>query len=155
MFQITYVDHTAFRTTNMENTVQFYSGVLGLPLLQAMVGGEAGPSARRYVFGVGDSNRLVFFDGYDSLPNSDSSQGLDHMSLRVETQEEFDQAYKGLQDHQIQVSDLVERFWGKTFYFKDPNGIEIQISLYTTLDTRVCDDPDPVPSAEKYLVRRE
>ena len=153
MFQITHVDHTAFRTTDMEDTVQFYCGVLGMPLLQAMQGGEAGPTARRYVFGVGKSNRLVFFDGYKELPGKGSTQHLDHMSLHVETQQEFDEAYQRLQEHQVEVTGLVERFWGKTYYFKDPNGIEIQISLYTTVDTRVCDDPDPVPSVEKYLLK--
>ena len=154
MFQLTHVDHTAFRTNDMERTVQFYCGVLGMPLLQAMQGGEAGPTARRYVLGVGQSNRLVFFDGYESNPKEGSTQHLDHMSLHVDTQQEFDESYQRLQEHHIEVTGLVERVWGKTFYFKDPNGIVIQISLDTTVDTRVCDDPNPVPSAEKYLVRK-
>ena len=153
MVQVTNIDHTAYRTTDMEKTVQFYCGVLGLPLLQAMQGGEAGPEARRYVFAAGKSNRLVFFDGYDTLTEKGAPQHMHHMSMMVETQQEFDDAYQRLKDQKIKVSGLVERFWGKTFYFTDPNDIEIQISLYTTVDTRTCDDPNPVPSVEKYLVR--
>ena len=61
MFQISRVDHTALRTDDMEATVQFYCGVLGLPLLQTMRGSGA---SRRYVFSAGDRNRLVFFDGH-------------------------------------------------------------------------------------------
>ena len=41
---------------------------------------------------------------------------------------------------------------GRGFYFHDPNGIYIQIALDTQPDPRVADDPDPTPSARKYLV---
>ena len=45
MFQITRVDHTAYRTHDMEKTVQFYCGALVLPLLQTMRGSEGGGTA--------------------------------------------------------------------------------------------------------------
>lgn len=157
MFQITRVDHTAFRTTNMEATVQFYSGVLGLPLLQTMRGGEGtgeeAKNQRRYVFGAGEGNRLVFFDGHEALPEKGSAQHLDHFSMHVESQEEFDEAYKRLRDHGAEVTDIIVRAYGSTFYFQDPNGILMQIGLDTQPDPRVNEDPEPVPSASKYLVR--
>jgi catechol 2,3-dioxygenase-like lactoylglutathione lyase family enzyme len=153
MFETSRVDHTALRTHDMEATVQFYSGVLGLPLLQTMRGSEGGDTARRYVFGAGERNRLVFFDGQPP-PEEGSAQHLDHIAIHVETAEEFDGSYRRLRDHGIKVTAIFERPYGKTFYFHDPNGIHIQIGLDTQPDPRVADDPDPVPSASKYLVRK-
>ena len=149
MFQVSRVDHTAFRTHDMEATVQFYSGVLGLPLLQTMGGGEA---SRRYVFGAGEKNRLVFFDGHPPLGEG-APQPLDHIAIHVDTEEAFVESFRRLQEHGIKVTDIIERAYGKTFYFHDPNGIYIQIALDTQPDPRVADDPNPVPSASKYLVR--
>jgi catechol 2,3-dioxygenase-like lactoylglutathione lyase family enzyme len=149
MFQISRVDHTALRTDDMEATVQFYCGVLGLPLLQTMRGSGA---SRRYVFGAGDRNRLVFFDGH-ARSEEGAPQHLDHIAIHVDTVEEFDEAYRRLQDHGVATTDIIERAYGKTFYFHDPNGIYIQIGLDTQPDPRVADDPDPVPSASKYLVQ--
>ena len=152
MFQISRVDHTALRTGDMESTVQFYSGILGLPLLQTMrSGGGAEGSARRYVFGAGERSRLVFFDGHPS-PHEGSPRLLDHIAIHVDTTEEFDEAYQRLRDHAVEVTGIIERAYGKTFYFHDPNGIYIQIALDTQPDPRVADDPDPTPSARKYLV---
>jgi catechol-2,3-dioxygenase len=78
---------------------------------------------------------------------------LDHIAIHVDTVEEFDESYRRLQDHGVATTDIIERAYGKTFYFHDPNGIYIQIGLDTQPDPRVADDPDPVPSASKYLVR--
>lgn len=50
------------------------------------------------------------------------------------------------------VTDIIERGYGKTFYFVDPNGIRLQIELRTRQDDSApAGDPDPVPSAAKYL----
>ncbi len=149
MFKVSRVDHTAFRTHDMEATVQFYSGALGLPLLQTMYSDGSG---RRYVFGAGEKNRLVFFDGHPPLEEG-APQLLDHIAIHVDTEEEFDESFRRLQDHSIKGTDIIERAYGKTFYFHDPNGIYIQIGLDTQPDPRVADDPNPVPSASKYLVR--
>ena len=153
MFHISHVDHTALRTHDMEATVQFYGGVLGLPLLQTMRSGAGERSTRRYVFGAGDRNRLVFFDGH-AAPNEGTPQHLDHIAIFVETAEEFDEAYRRVRDHGIAVTDISERAYGKTFYFHDPNGIYLQIGFETQPDPRVADDPDPVPSARTYLAQK-
>ena len=44
------------------------------------------------------------------------------------------------------VTEIIEREYGKTFYFHDPNGIRLQIELQTSesIDD-LTGDPDPVP----------
>ena len=59
---------------------------------------------------------------------------------------------KRLTDAGAVVTDIIERGYGKTFYFVDPNGIRLQIELQTRRDNSDPNgDPDPVPSAAKYL----
>ena len=48
----------------------------------------------------------------------------------------------------------IERGYGKTFYFHDPNGIRLQIELKTKQDADSLEgDPDPVPYVRALLQR--
>ena len=66
--------------------------------------------------------------------------------LPVATEAEFDEAYQSLQDHGVDATEIIERGYGKTFYFHDPNGIRLQIELQTSESTDdLTGDSDPVP----------
>src|SRR3984893_14743307 len=68
--------------------------------------------------------------------------------------EEFDAAYQRLKDHGVAVTEIIERGYGKTFYFHDPNGIRLQIELKTKQDADSLEgDPDPVPYVRALLQR--
>ena len=48
--------------------------------------------------------------------------------------------------------ELIERDYGKTFYFHDPNGIRLQIEVKTKHDEDSLEgDPDPVPYVRTLL----
>jgi Glyoxalase/Bleomycin resistance protein/Dioxygenase superfamily len=75
-------------------------------------------------------------------------------ALPVDTLEEFDAAYQRLEDHRVAVTEIIERGYGKTFYFHDPNGIRLQIELKTKQDADSLEgDPDPVPYVRALLHR--
>ena len=51
---------------------------------------------------------------------------------------------------------IIEREYGKAFYFNDPNGIRLQIELQTSgwqEDHFADPDPDPVPSVRQFSGR--
>ena len=53
---------------------------------------------------------------------------------------------------------IIEREYGKAFYFNDPNGIRLQIELQTSgwQEDHFADpdpDPDPVPSVRQFSGR--
>jgi len=51
----------------------------------------------------------------------------------------------GLKDHGVAVTEIIERGYGKSFYFNDPNGNRLQIELKTKQDVGSLEgDPDPV-----------
>ena len=60
------VNHLAFVTSNMDDTVRFYAGVLGARLV-ATVGT---PSFRHYFFDFGTNSTLAFFEYPDVEPDS-------------------------------------------------------------------------------------
>ncbi|HEX3523060.1 MAG TPA: VOC family protein [Stellaceae bacterium] len=81
-------------------------------------------------------------------------QHVNHLALPVDTLEEFDAAYRRLKDHGVAVTEIIERGYGKTFYFHDPNGIRLQIELKTKQDTDSLEgDRDPVPYVRALLKR--
>jgi len=100
---------------------------------------------------IGGGNAFAFFETDKELSKT-TNQYLNHFAIPVSTSDEFDQALKRLTDHGVETTEIIERDWGKTFYFNDPNGIRLQIELQFKEDLRdVNGDPDPVPSAAKYM----
>ncbi len=142
MFKCTGIDHVAVNTNDMEATLRFYCGILGMRLART----SRTPDGRRhYNVEIGGGNAFAFFDGADR-PVESSAQYLNHFALPVATAAEFDESYQRLQEHGVEVTEIIEREYGKTFYFHDPNGIRLQIELQTTgWRDDLTGDPDPVP----------
>jgi len=150
MFKVTGIDHVAVNTNDMEATLQFYCGILGMKLARTS---RTGDGRRHYNIEIGGGNAFAFFDGADN-PSHTKDQHLNHFALTVATSEEFDESYQRLQDHGVEVTEIIEREYGKTFYFNDPNGIRLQIELQTSgwrEDTN--GDPDPVPAVRQFSGR--
>ena len=156
------VDHFAMKTNDMEGTVRFYHDILGLPLVLAFKTGPevVNKNVRHYFFDAGGGNFLAFFDGAQ-LPGEGVPQRFDHLALTVQSEEDFQAAYRRLKEHGVKVTEIVELggtrdpFSGRTFYFHDPNGIRMQIMLRTEpVTTYLTGDPDPVPSVGRILEER-
>jgi catechol 2,3-dioxygenase-like lactoylglutathione lyase family enzyme len=142
------VDHIAINTSDMEATLQFYCGLLGMRLARTALTSDG---RRHYNVEIGGGTAFAVFDGAKPLPES-TPQSLNHLALTVATAREFDEAYERLQSHGVKVTDIIERSYGKTFYFHDPNGIRLQIELQTRIsDQEPYSDPNPVPFVHKLL----
>ncbi len=142
MFKTTGIDHVAVNTNDMEATLRFYCGILGMKLARTS---RTGDGRRHYNVEIGGGNAFAFFDGA-ARPTDAAPQYLNHFALPVATESEFDEAYKKLQDNGVEVTEIIERGYGKTFYFHDPNGIRLQIELQTLVSADdLTGDPDPVP----------
>ena len=150
MFKCTGIDHVAVNTHDMEATLQFYCGILGMRLARTS---RTGDGRRHYNVEIGGGNAFAFFDGA-VRPGESTPQYLNHFAIPVATSEEFDEAYQRLQDHGVEVTEIIERGYGKTFYFNDPNGIRLQIELQTRgWDEDLTGDPDPVPAVRQFSGR--
>lgn len=148
MFTCTHIDHVGINTNDMEATLQFYCGVLGMRLARTM---RTPDGRRHYNIDIGGGNAFAVFDGAE-LPAKDERQHVNHLALPVATTAEFDAAYQRLKDHGIDVTEIIERSYGKTFYFHDPNGIRLQIEVKTKhAEDSLEGDLDPVPYVRTLL----
>ena len=104
------IDHVGINTNDMEATLQFYCGILGMRLVRT----TRTPDGRRhYNVEIGGGNAFAVFDGA-ALPTAGERQHVNHLALPVDTLEEFDAAYQRLKDHGVAVTEIIEREYGKS-----------------------------------------
>jgi catechol 2,3-dioxygenase-like lactoylglutathione lyase family enzyme len=152
------VSHLALVTNDMERTVQFYCGVLGMKLIGTLGNQPDGPPHRHYFFSLGPGSAFAFFEWPDvELPARKDSgvpasgRHFDHVALAVASEDDLLAAQQRLREANWDTSDLVDHGIVRSIYFEDPNGISIELSVWMHDLERdpVFQDPQPVPSAAK------
>jgi catechol 2,3-dioxygenase-like lactoylglutathione lyase family enzyme len=155
------INHLALVTPDMDATVRFYAGVLGMPLVATLL---AGPM-RHYFFEMSDGNTVAFFE-VKSMPTfakpaggpSDRPIQLDHLSFNVPDEHALEMLRKRLLAAGCEVTEVVDHEILRSVYFTDPNGIALEASWWVTdvtgrpadySDEHVFADPDPVPAVEE------
>jgi hypothetical protein len=79
------IHHVALLSSNVEQTVQFYQGVLEFPLLEIFENRDY-EGSNHFFFDLGHGNTLAFFDfpGLDLGPYAEVLGGLHHVAISVE-----------------------------------------------------------------------
>ncbi len=137
------VHHLALNTDDMKATIDFYTRVLGMPLVHALrvppgVGTGAGnrgnppyENLRHYFFDAGGDALVAFFElPKDAEPqaNRNAVAAMQHCSFAV-TQTRFQELHQRLLDADVAVIGPIPvgaRTW--SIYFFDPNGIRLEYS---------------------------
>ena len=166
------IHHLALNTDDMKMTIDFYSRVLGMPLVHALRvppgvsrGNPPFERLRHYFFDVGGDTLLAFFE----LPKDAKVVGdrnavaaMQHCSFTV-TEERFDTVHQRLKDAGLAIIGPINvGAESISIYFEDPNGIRLEFTCQAGdgSDVRVverwtqtkdetleelrslCDDPD-------------
>jgi len=79
--------------------------------------GEGGPAAELH---VAVEPKLA--------PGTTGAGGVHHVAFRVPTFEQYDQWYQRLQEFGIRSSGPVDRFYFRSLYFREPNGILFELA---------------------------
>ncbi len=99
--------HMAFVTNKMDETVDFYTNVLGLPLVVTLqlppqdpfpgaVWGDLG-GAKHYFFDIGNGDRIAFFEFHEELPENYTQMGAgNHLAIAVPSETALDEARQHL-----------------------------------------------------------
>ena len=154
------VNHLALVTPDMDATVRFYAGVLGMRVVATTM---AGPM-RHYFFEIAPQNTVAFFEVKDS-ETFDKGAGsppplpipiqMDHISFNLPDEAALVQLQKRLAAAECEVTEIVDHGFVRSVYFTDPNGIALEASYWVVdgtgraadpSDTSLFDDPDPVPA---------
>jgi catechol 2,3-dioxygenase-like lactoylglutathione lyase family enzyme len=131
------VHHLALTTNDMDATVRFYHGVLGMRIV-ATIGTD---TFRHYFFEVGPGSTVAFFEfaGVDvgaiekpaGVPPDYPTQ-FDHVSFHVPDERALEQLRDRLIEFAVEVTDVVDHEIMKSVYFTDPNGIALEASCWIT-----------------------
>lgn len=135
--------HLALNTDDMKMTIDFYAGVLGMPLVHALKvppglgtgpGNRGNPpfeNLRHYFFDAGGDSLLAFFEmpkGAKDKADRDAIAAMQHCSFAV-TEERFHLLCARLRDAGVALIGPIPvgaRTW--SVYFFDPNGIRLELS---------------------------
>jgi catechol 2,3-dioxygenase-like lactoylglutathione lyase family enzyme len=151
------VNHLALVTPDMDATVRFYHGVLGMRLVSTL---NAGPM-RHYFFEIGPGNTVAFFEVADAqafakpagIPDIRRAAQFDHLSFNLPDEEALLALQRRLKGHGCEVTDVVDHGMVRSIYFTDNNGIALEASWWVVDpsgrdtdygDERLFLDRDPV-----------
>ncbi|GEL19131.1 VOC family protein [Pseudonocardia asaccharolytica] len=119
------VHHLALICRDVEETIQFYQGLLGFPLVE-LVENRDYPGSSHFFFDIGNRNLLGFFDfpGHDHPDFHETIGGVQHLALST-SPEEFDNARQRLDEAGIEYLGP-DRGVDNSLYIRDPNGVGIE-----------------------------
>lgn len=156
MFKVKGINHIALVCRDMKETVEFYSGVLGMPLVKTVQLPDGG---QHFFFDCGGGAAVAFFwwkDGPPAAPGIASVKSfpyesmtavgsMNHIAFDME-ESELESAVEKLQaagiphthavvnhdDSQMGVAqEMHEGVFVRSVYFTDPNGIMMEFAAYT------------------------
>jgi catechol 2,3-dioxygenase-like lactoylglutathione lyase family enzyme len=135
------IHHLALNTEDMRMTVDFYTRVVGMPLVHAMKvppGLGSGPGnrgnppyeeIRHYFFDMGNDSLLAFFElprGAEPRAKRDGIGGMQHVAFAT-TVQNFEALQKRLREAGVAYDGPIDILPGLvSIYFLDPNGIRLE-----------------------------
>jgi catechol 2,3-dioxygenase-like lactoylglutathione lyase family enzyme len=156
------INHLALVTPDMDATVRFYHGVLGMRLVTTLM---AGPM-RHYFFEIAPGNTVAFFEvaGVEAfakpagIPDRKRAAQFDHLSFNLPDEEALQALQAKLKAHGCEVTDVIDHGVVRSIYFTDPAGIALEASWWVADatgreadygDERFFSDTDPVPAVRE------
>ena len=120
------IHHAALICSNVEQTIQFYQGLLGFPLVE-LVENRDYKGSSHFFFDLGNDTLLGFFDfpglGLESSP--EGFGGVQHVAISV-TPEVHAKLRARLDERGISY-DGPQRGIPESLYLRDPDGIGIEL----------------------------
>jgi catechol 2,3-dioxygenase-like lactoylglutathione lyase family enzyme len=156
-FAISGINHIALVCSDMQRTVDFYSEVLGMPLIKAL--DLPGGAGQHFFFDAGNGDCVAFFwfreapdikpgiaapahlPGFGDIVSAVSS--MNHLAFHVPP-EKFDEYRQKLKDKGVRVSPVLNHdnseaqvtailhpgVYVRSFYFYDPDGIMLEFACW-------------------------
>jgi len=126
------VHHITFVGSNREATIDFYQGVLGMPLVMEQPNLDV-PEETHLYFDAGDGRLITFFVRptrvNDSTPNPEGIGNLHHIAYTV-SHATYTQVAQRLNERGIWNTGNIDRGFMDSIYFRDPNGQLLEMAFY-------------------------
>ena len=142
------VHHITLIGADRQTSVDFWEGVLGMPLIFEQPNLDV-PAENHLYFDPGDGRLITIFTNEnripDSMPNPEGIGNLHHIAFNV-SRATYTQVKKRLDERGIPNSGEVDRGFMDSIYFRDPLGQLYELSNYKF------DPPPGVSHAEVLLL---
>jgi catechol 2,3-dioxygenase-like lactoylglutathione lyase family enzyme len=130
--QVQGVHHITFVGSNRDATIEFYSGVLGMPLIFEQPNLDV-PDETHLYFDAGDGRLITFFvrpsRQNDPAPNPEGIGNLHHLALMA-SRATYTQVAQRLNERGIWTTGPIDRGFMDSIYFRDPNGQLLEIAVF-------------------------
>jgi catechol 2,3-dioxygenase-like lactoylglutathione lyase family enzyme len=135
------LSHVAYVTRDTVATTEFYSRLLGMELVNAVLD-DAIPSTGEPVpyfhsfFRMADGSTVAFFEAPElpplAGPPHPAYDTFQHLAMQVDSVETVDRWHEWLCSNGIEVLGPVDHKIIYSIYFHDPNGIRLEITTPTS-----------------------
>jgi catechol 2,3-dioxygenase-like lactoylglutathione lyase family enzyme len=126
------VHHITFVGSNREATIDFYQGVLGMPLIFEQPNLDV-PEETHLYFDPGDGRLITFFvrptRRADPTPNPQDIGNLHHLAFTV-SRATYTQVAGRLKELGISNTGPIDRGFMDSIYFRDPNGQLLEMACF-------------------------
>ncbi len=126
------VHHITFVGSNREATIDFYQGVLGMPLVMEQPNLDV-PDETHLYFDAGDGRLITFFVRptrvNDPTPNPEGIGNLHHLAYTV-SHATYTLVSQRLNERGIWNTGNIDRGFMDSIYFRDPNGQLLEMACY-------------------------
>jgi catechol 2,3-dioxygenase-like lactoylglutathione lyase family enzyme len=172
------IHHIGLATHDAEGTIKFYTEIMGWPLaLNDRLEPPAGGHMRHMFFDTGDGSFFAFLcpKGVPGVPEDFATDissavgvppGFYHIAMWVDDFEALEAKRKLLIERGLKdASPIVDHDFCKSFYFRDPNGLQLEFAAtsrpFTEADadlnavgetTVLVDDPEEAIKLMKNLM---
>ena len=126
------VHHITLVGSNRQDTIDFYKGVLGMPLIFEQPNLDV-PEETHLYFDAGDDRLITFFvrenRETDPTPTPEVTGAVHHIAYAV-SPEVLHRAAEGLARDGYENTGILDRGFMDSLYFRDPNGFLIELAAY-------------------------
>ena len=122
------VDHLAVFAKDLEVTAEFYSEVMGMPVVRVTTNRDV-PESTHMNVAMGNGMTFAFFD-FPHVPRlrrkaPEGVGGIMHVAMAV-THDRLEEIKERLQQRRVKFQEI-----GGSLYLEDPNGLGIELMLNT------------------------
>jgi catechol 2,3-dioxygenase-like lactoylglutathione lyase family enzyme len=135
MLKTVRIAHPAFSGSHREETLHFYRDILGMDVVLLQDNLDV-PEEDHFFFYVGEDNFIAYFlpkPGVDTglKPAQSGSGWLDHLAIDIEPGS-IDSWCERLRENGVEFDGPIDRGYERSIYFKDPNGVTIELLCWLT-----------------------
>lgn len=143
------ISHPALTGAKNAETVRFYTEVLGMELVLRQPNLDY-PAEEHLFFHVGNDTFIAYFVPVDEAavtypPAGTGSGHMDHLAIDVD-ERGFAAAMERLRAEGIPFEGPADRGYERSIYFKDPNGVTIELLVWIT--------PPPPDLSQAAIIKR-